>query len=152
VNNRDTLLIDLQRMVSENYLTQADIDKLKLDNIYRFSMSEVANRMRKAQSLNKLHKEKQFVMGIKASEVMKDSDSDELILIQGIIDVYFEEDGELVLLDYKSDLVDKEEQLIKRYKVQMDYYLRALEQILGKKVKERIIYSLPLGKEIRIEE
>ena len=91
-------------------------------------------------------------MGIKASEVLKDMDSEELILIQGIIDVFFEEDGELVLLDYKSDIVSDEMQLIHRYKVQLQYYKRALEQMLNKRVKEMIIYSLPLGKEIRIEE
>jgi ATP-dependent helicase/nuclease subunit A len=107
--------------------------------------------MRKAQLLNKLFKEKQFVMGVKASEVVQESNSDELILIQGIIDVFFEEDGELILLDYKSDIVDNEEQLIKRYRTQLDYYSKALTQILHKRVKEMIIYSLPLAKEIRID-
>lgn len=143
---------ELQRMVDENHVKQSDMKMLKVAYIKRFIDSEVANRMRKADSSNKLYKEKQFVIGIKASEVIKNQDSDELILIQGIIDVYFEEDGELVLLDYKSDIVAEERQLITRYKVQLKYYKRALEQMLHKRVKEMIIYSLYLGKEIRIEE
>ena len=73
-----------------------------------------------------------------------------LILVQGIIDLFFEEEGELVILDYKSDLVKEESQLIDRYETQLVYYKKALEQILNKKVKEMIIYSLYLGKEIYI--
>ncbi len=141
---------EMERMVRENRINTEDVKKLKQDYIFKFACGPVADRMRKAALENKLYREKQFVMGIKASEVIKASDSEELILIQGIIDVFFEEDGELVLLDYKSDLVEQEEQLIKRYKVQLEYYRRALEQMLHKRVKESIIYSLPLGKEVRI--
>jgi ATP-dependent helicase/nuclease subunit A len=125
--------------------------RLKLDHIYRFTQSKIALRMRKAQEGGKLFREKQFVIGIKASEVINEPGSEELVLIQGIIDVFFEEDGEIVLLDYKSDIVEDENQLIKRYKVQLIYYRKAIEQIFKKKVKEMLIYSLHLGKEIRID-
>jgi ATP-dependent helicase/nuclease subunit A len=152
VSSRDDLSAELDRMISEKSLKEADINKLKLDHIYEFTKSKVADRMRQAKLNNKLYKEKQFVIGIKASEVMKDIDSNELILIQGIIDVFFEEEGELVLLDYKSDLVTDAKQLVKRYKVQLLYYRKALEQMLNKRVKEMIIYSLPLGQEIRIDD
>jgi len=107
--------------------------------------------MRRAQSRKQLFREQQFVFGIKANEINKAFESDELILIQGIIDVFFEEEGELVLLDYKSDAIKDEQLLIQRYEVQLDYYQRALEQMFKKKVKERIIYSLYTGKEIRID-
>ena len=53
------------------------------------------------------------------------------MLIQGIIDVYFEEDGELVVADYKTDAVTQAEELVNRYRVQLDYYARALEQLTG---------------------
>jgi ATP-dependent helicase/nuclease subunit A len=142
----------LDQMVRKNRLKAEDIKKLNLNYIKDFLSGDVAKRMRRAQLGNRLYKEKQFVMGLKASEVLKETDSEELILIQGIIDAFFEEEGELVLVDYKSDLVSEEEQLVHRYQVQLLYYKRALEQMLGKKVKEMIIYSLPLGKEIRIDE
>ena len=76
---------------------------------------------------------------------------DEPVLVQGIIDLFFEEDGKLVIVDYKSDIVKEETQLINRYKIQLVYYKKALEQITNKEVSEMIIYSLYLGKEIKVE-
>jgi len=81
---------------------------------------------------------------------MDAGDSDERILIQGIIDAYMEEEGGLVLVDYKTDHIGPGEEnvLVGRYQMQMDYYERALEQMTGKRVKEKIIYSMTLKKEI----
>ena len=152
VYSKEELLLDIHRMVQDNRMKEADVKKLKLDYIFKFTQSDVAQRMRKAQQSGKLYREKQFVMGIEASKMLQSIDSDELILIQGIIDVFFEEEGELVLLDYKSDIIENSEQLVNRYKVQLDYYRKALEQMLQKKVKEILLYSLHLGKEIRIDE
>jgi len=151
VYNKEDLVREIDAMVSENSLKESDIQMLNLDYIMRFVNSNVAERMRKATMAGKLYKEKQFVIGIMANEVVKDIDSSELILIQGIIDVFFEEAGELVLLDYKSDIANDGDLLISRYRVQLDYYRKALEQMLKIKVKEMIIYSLYLGKEIRID-
>ena len=75
-----------------------------------------------------------------------------MVLIQGIIDAYFEEDGEIVVLDYKTDRVQTEAELKDRYQEQLRLYTRALEQITQKKVKEQIIYSFTLGKEIHLED
>jgi len=88
-------------------------------------------------------------MGIPARDIGA-GDSEELVLIQGIIDAYLEEEDGLVLIDYKTDYIlqGQEEILIKRYGKQMDYYQKALEQIAGKRVKERIIYSFSLNKEV----
>lgn len=150
IKSRDELTSEIKALVNSGRISNEDLQKLRLDPIYRFVTSNIANRMRQAQAVGKLYKEKQFVMGLPACEVNKEIESKELILIQGIIDVFFEEDGELVLLDYKSDLVYREEELLKRYQVQLDYYRKALEQMMKKRVKEMIIYSLYLGKEIRI--
>ena len=62
--------------------------------------------------------------------------------------MYFEEDNELVIADYKTDNVSDITELVERYRVQLDYYGRALEQITGKKVKEKIIYSIKFDDEI----
>ncbi|MFT4145651.1 MAG: UvrD-helicase domain-containing protein [Mobilitalea sp.] len=150
INTKDELKKELELIIQQGRMKQEEMNRLNTTYILGFIFSKVADRMRKAQINHKLYKEKQFVMGIKASEVLKEFDSQELVLIQGIIDVYFEEEDGIVLLDYKSDLVKTEKELIKRYKVQLDYYQRALEQMLGKRVKERIIYSLSLGKEISL--
>ena len=152
VHSREDLSQELGNLVESGRIVKTDVDKLKLDYIFTFANSNIASRMIEAQKSGKLYKEKQFVIGLPAKEVIRNSNSEELILIQGIIDAFFEEDGELVLLDYKSDIVDNEEILIKRYQVQLEYYKKALEQMLHKRVKEMIIYSLPLGKEIVIGE
>ena len=73
-----------------------------------------------------------------------------MVLVQGIIDAWFIEDGEIVLLDYKTDRVDSEEELITRYQIQLDLYKRALEAATDMKVKEVYIYSFGLGKVIRL--
>ncbi|NLZ83147.1 MAG: helicase, partial [Clostridiales bacterium] len=147
-HNKEDVDRQISSMVAENKIEEEQISLLNLGYIYDFINSNTAKRMGKAQLDNRLYKEQQFVMGIKANEVGYDVDSDELVLIQGIIDAFFEEDNKLILVDYKSDWVRDEQTLIDRYKVQLDYYHKALEQILKKEVKERIIYSLTLGKEI----
>ena len=67
-----------------------------------------------------------------------------------MIDAYFEEDGELVLLDYKTDSKVDEEELIKRYRAQIKYYRAALEKLEGKPVKEAYLYSFFLKKNVRL--
>ena len=68
-------------------------------------------------------------------------------MIQGIIDAYFIEDGRIVLLDYKTDVIDSMDELWKRYETQMDYYREALESLEGMDVSERHLYSFNLGKD-----
>ena len=75
---------------------------------------------------------------------------EETVLIQGVIDAYFEEEGELVVLDYKTDRVDSAEELVRRYAAQLEHYAHALEKLTHKKVKEKLIYSFALDKVIAL--
>jgi ATP-dependent helicase/nuclease subunit A len=86
-------------------------------------------------------------MGVPANE-MGDYDTEELVVVQGIIDAYFEEGDGLVLVDYKTDKTRSARTLLGYYKTQIDYYAKALEQMTGKKVKEKMIYSLTMQQEI----
>ena len=70
--------------------------------------------------------------------------------MQGIIDVYFEEEDGIVVVDYKTDRVSAPEELVRRYAKQLHYYAEVLERLTGKSVKEKIIYSFALKKEVRI--
>lgn len=119
--------------------------------LWKFFSTPIAIRMQKADKEGRLHKESQFVMGIPA-RLMDEADSDELVLIQGIIDAWFEEGDGIVLVDYKTDRIQKGEEavLLDRYRLQMIYYGQALKQITGKPVKESVIYSLALQKEILV--
>ena len=81
---------------------------------------------------------------------MDGSDPEELVLIQGIIDAFFYEEDEIVIVDYKTDRIFRGEELAERYRAQLVYYGKALEMMTGKKVKERLIYSFTLGKTIAV--
>ncbi|MCK5763993.1 MAG: PD-(D/E)XK nuclease family protein, partial [Clostridiales bacterium] len=74
------------------------------------------------------------------------------ILIQGIIDCYFEEDDHIVLIDFKSDFVTEENytKSLKKYSVQLDYYALAIESLVGKKVKEKYIHFFNINKNVKI--
>ncbi len=122
---------------------------INVADILLFFRSNVGQRIRKASRQGKYHAEQPFVLGLDAKEIYGEV-SDEVILIQGIIDVYFEEDDQLVVLDYKTDKVAHEQELIERYRAQLDYYAKALERLTGKTVKEKIIYSFTLQKEIEV--
>jgi ATP-dependent helicase/nuclease subunit A len=93
------------------------------------------------------------MIGVPMKEMERDVDSEELVLVQGIIDVYFEEEDGLVLLDYKTDYVEKNqgEKLVEKYRAQLQWYKRALEQMTGKKVKETLIYSFRLSKSLTVD-
>ena len=74
------------------------------------------------------------------------------LLLRGVIDCAFEENGAWVLVDYKTDRVDDEQTLVNRYAEQLAWYARALTEITGKPVKERYLYALRVGKAIAVPE
>ncbi|MCM1111627.1 MAG: helicase-exonuclease AddAB subunit AddA [Muribaculum sp.] len=129
----------LQKRLSEEYR-----NALNLRKIVRFLESDLGYRMWAAQTRGKLYREQPFVLGIDAKRLSEEFPEAETVLIQGIIDVFWEEDGELVLLDYKTDVVHSMEELWNRYEVQLSYYQEALEKLTGMPVKESILYSFYL--------
>lgn len=145
----------LETLVEQGYLNQETRGFIRAGDIWAFLESPLGRRMAQAQAEGRIHKEQQFIIGIPARDMGR-GDSDELVLIQGIIDAYLEEPDGLVLIDYKTDHVPKENReqgaamLAARYRVQLDYYERALTQLTGKKVKERVIYSLALQQGIEV--
>ena len=106
--------------------------------------------MQAAEQKGKLYREKPFVMGKPAREVLEESSSEEMILIQGIVDVFFEEPDGIVLMDYKTDRVKNGRELSERYRTQMELYQEAVERALGKSVKERMLYSFCLGETVTL--
>lgn len=115
-----------------------------------FFTSELGCRMREADCCGRLHREQPFVMGKPARDIFPDRTEEDIVLVQGIIDAYFETEDGIVLLDYKTDALRRgeEEKLICRYQEQMRLYGRALEEMMEKPVIECFLYSFSLGKEI----
>ena len=152
----------LKRLVEEEKLTKQQADSIRVSDIVAFMKNPLFERMKRAKQAGVFHTEQPFVF-IDLSEQSDKSKQDDTNqpdknnggqLIQGVIDVYFEEDGGLILVDYKTDKVSKkggEDELRRRYALQLEYYAKALSQLLQKPVKEKIIYSFSLGKDIVLE-
>jgi ATP-dependent helicase/nuclease subunit A len=148
--------IPLNQKGIEEFLTklcnEGKISTQQLDCIYRkdlldFLKNPLGKRIGRAWENGKLYREQPFVF--------IDERQDNNQLIQGVIDLYFEEEDGFVLVDYKTDRVSDssagEEVLKKRYALQLDYYACALSQITGKPVKEKIIYSFSMGKALAVK-
>lgn len=140
---------EMSRLEAVGKLTKEEKKSIRLSDFVTFAKSDLAKRMQRARELGQLYLEQPFVIGVPGSEIDGLS-QEELVMVQGIIDVYFYEDDEVVVVDYKTDRVSGEEELQRRYRMQLSYYGRALEMVTGKKVKERLLYSFALGKEVRI--
>lgn len=140
-NRGEILKKQTENILSQELMEEAELALISLDKVNAFLGSALAEEMAEADKEGKLFKEQPFVMAIAARRVNPDFPKEETMLIQGIIDAYYEKEGEICLLDYKTDRVDKKEDLIQRYQTQLDYYKEALEKLTGKSVSGIYIYS-----------
>ena len=142
------LMAQTEELIAEGKMTKEAAECIYFKSILAFAKSPVGMRMRNAFLNETLKREQPFVMSVPASEADPSYPEDETILVQGIIDAWFPEGDEIVLVDYKTDRVKEVGELKKRYEKQLAYYQQALERTTGKKVKEKIIYSLALDEEL----
>ena len=142
----------IRSLTDSKKMSQEEAACIRIADIRKFVESEIGQRMCAAALRQELYREQPFVIARKMSQIQEDWSGDETILVQGIIDAYFIEDGEIVLVDYKTDKVSPggEQYLIDLYHTQLEDYAAALERMLQKKVKETYIYSFTLGKMIRL--
>ena len=78
-------------------------------------------------------------------------DDNQETLLQGVIDCAFLEDGQWVLVDYKTDRINDEQAFCDRYRMQLTWYARALQRITGLPVREMWLYAISIGKAFRLE-
>lgn len=132
-------------LVKKEIITEKEADNINIDAILKFTKSKIWQELKNAKEV---HKEEPFYINIPAKEVYE-QDVPEQILVQGIIDLYYiNENDELVLVDYKTDFVQNENELKQKYETQLLLYKKALENALNKKVDRIYIYSTFLGKEL----
>lgn len=153
--NLDYEKIDTKEQIEEqleNMLTTEEKKSIWVPDFNRFAKSPLAGRMKAAAQREQFYREQPFVIAMPANQIREEYETEEEILVQGIIDAYFEEEDGLVLVDYKTDKVQKgqEKELVEKYKVQMQYYKKALEMITDKEVKEIYIYSTGIGKAVLV--
>lgn len=141
---------EIANMKERKLLTEEMAASVRVEDILKFFESNIGKRMQIATSAQKCVAEQPFVLGMPANIVYPERSSEEMVLVQGIIDAYFEEDGELIVVDYKTDRVTSLQELRERYHTQLEYYAEALQRLTGKRVKEKIIYSFALKQEIGV--
>jgi len=140
----------INSLVAKEIITKKEAENINIFNIFKFTESNIWKELTNAKEI---YKEKPFYINIPAKEIYKEK-VEENVLVQGIIDLfYINEKNELVLIDYKTDYVEygKEQELINKYKKQLELYKKALEGSLNKKVENIYIYSTYLGKELEVE-
>lgn len=171
-----------RELVEKQILTEEEVQAVKLQNIVKFFHSPLGITCAEKAAAGNLEREKPFTMEITAAgcnasghsaagiEVLghsatgssascnaSENPDDEKILVQGIIDCYYEDEDGFVIVDYKSNRIDPElppeqekNRITEIYRGQLDLYSKALENASGKPVKERYLFLLSIGESIRI--
>ena len=138
----------MDALATDGKLTREFREAVNPGKIAHFLQSRLALRMAQAQKRGQLYREQPFVLGVPADRLGAEFPHEEMVLVQGIIDVCFEEDGKMILADYKTDVVERPVELVERYRTQLAYYTEALERLMEKEVAEQIIYSFHFEREI----
>jgi ATP-dependent helicase/nuclease subunit A len=151
------IISTIKQMENKKLLTEAE-SKIAIssyaEKIEEFFQSKIGKRIIDSSAV---YREAPFVLRKKANDISGSLNKDDLILVQGIIDCYFIEDGEAVIVDYKTDKIDETKEiefqinnLKNEYKDQIELYKEAVERITGKNVKECYLYLFSIGKEVKI--
>lgn len=143
-----SLTKELDTLVMKGTFTEEERNLLSDTSLYKFFSSDLGKRLINAK---RIERELPFSMLFDGKRVYDTLEDGENLFLQGIIDTAFEEDGEWILVDYKTDRVKSGEDLIKRYKIQMDLYKEALQRLTGMPVKASYIYSFRLHDAIIID-
>ncbi len=157
VNSISEIKAQIEEMVLDKSLTEQEASTIWPKKIYKFYTSDLGKRVLKAFNDNNLvRREFPFFTEISSLQLgenlEKEIYEDEKVRLQGIIDLFFQEDEDIVLIDYKTDYVEegKEDEIIERYTTQLTYYKEALEKVTGKKVKESYLYLFYIDKGVKI--
>ena len=131
-------------------LEEEERNLLNKEQFQTFLSSNLGECFKKAFQEKRLFREMHFMRALPFRALFPDRKEEDEVLLQGIIDAFIVEDDGIILVDYKTDRVKSEEELRERYRKQIMLYSDALEAILGKRVKRRVLYSFYLAKEVEI--
>lgn len=145
--HKDDIDLEIKKIVDRNILTEDELDAIDITKVVDFFGSNIYDRL---LTSSEIYKEKPFAISMTPYEIFKDEkflNIKEKILIHGIVDCFFIENGGIILLDYKSDFVTKKNKrsLVEKYKIQMEFYKLALEKTTNYKVLECYIYATSIN-------
>jgi ATP-dependent helicase/nuclease subunit A len=150
VRAKESVSGEIERLREKGILTEAEAECINVSALEKFFSSSLFDRI---QSSELVMREKKFTIEVPVSDVYEGMEKycDEMIMIQGIADCAFFEDGKLVVVDYKTDRLSHEDMFREKYASQVLIYKKALKMATGYDVKETLLYSFHLGKEIKVE-
>ena len=131
-------------------LGEEELSLLNKEQFQTFLSSSLGECFKKAFQEKRLFREMHFMRALPFRALFPDRKEEDEVLLQGIVDAFIVEDDGIILVDYKTDRVREGEELRERYRKQIMLYSDALEAILGKRVKRRVLYSFYLAKEVEI--
>jgi ATP-dependent helicase/nuclease subunit A len=153
-STKESIEAQIHSLFERNILSKAELNCVQAEKFVKYLQSELGKRICKSQGV---YRETPFVMQLSPNEIYDKegyNDTFARILVHGIIDLYFEEDDELVLVDYKTDVVNSKnspQNIRDRYKIQLEFYKKALERNTNKKVKEMYLYLVSIDEAIKYE-
>lgn len=141
---------EISRLLSKGIITEVQAEGINVEAVEKFFRSDLAKRI---LSSEKVMREKKFTIEVPINEIYEGTDEfcDEKVMVQGIADCAFVEKGELVVVDYKTDRIFSDEEFIEKYSSQVLLYKKALTLCTDYHVKETLLYSFNLGREIKVE-
>ncbi len=141
---------ELERLYEWQYLSEREYNSVNKEKLKDFFASNIFERIKNADLVKR---EMRFLTEVDATKIAPELDSkfkDEKIIVQGAVDICFTEPDGVVILDFKTDRVEDSEALKQAYSEQLNIYALACEKIFGLPIKQKIIYSFALSKEIEI--
>ena len=159
VNTESEIKAQIQDLVKRRIITQKESQVLSPRKIMRFFKSPIAKRMLSSKFVKR---EQKIYTQIKMNDIYlneeifknnRETYKDESVMLRGVIDLYFEEDDGLVILDYKTDFVDEnnKKEIIHKYKKQIEIYADVLSKLTGKKVKEKYLYLFGIDEQVKVD-
>lgn len=149
----DMIREQINALRKRDILSEAAVNSIDGSKFYKYLHSDLGQRI---CASNKVYRETPFVMQLSPAEIYPDAgyeDKGDRILVHGIIDLFFEEEDHIILVDYKTDRVDEKntpENICQRYRLQLEYYKTALERSYNKPVKEMYLYLVAIDKSVLV--
>ncbi|MBP1574397.1 MAG: helicase-exonuclease AddAB subunit AddA [Oscillospiraceae bacterium] len=139
---------EIRRLTEKRFITEKQAEVIDPRKVKTFFESELYRRI---ENSPKVWRELRFLRGLPAAELgFEGASPEDKITVQGVADCVFEENGKLIVVDYKTDFVEDIEELRERYSAQLNMYKRLLSESLGKEVVSAIIWSFRFGKELEV--
>ena len=159
INTESEIKAQIQDLVKRRIITEKESQVLSPRKIMRFFKSPIAKRMLSSKFVKR---EQKIYTQIKMNDIYlndeifknnRETYENESVMLRGVIDLYFEEDDGLVILDYKTDFVDKnnKKEIIHKYKKQIEIYADVLSKLTGKKVKEKYLYLFGIDEQVKVD-